>query len=77
MRPSGIITFTGTGGSIDVNQQGDFGAFGTVAYDERATFNVLSVDSLPESSIVTYNHVDGCHTISINNKTYDFKVPHG
>ena len=56
MRPSGIITFTGTGGSIDVNQQGDFGAFGTVAYDERATFNVLSVDSLPESSTVTYNH---------------------
>ena len=77
IRPSGTITFTGIGGSIDVNQQGDFGVFGTVAYDERATFNVLSVDSLPESSIVTYNHADRCHTISINHKTYDFKVPHG
>ena len=77
LRSSGIVTFTGIGGSIDVNQQGDFGDFGTVAYDERATFNVLSVDSLPTSSIVTYNHAERCHTISIKNKTYDFKVPYG
>ena len=70
------MAFTGIGGSIDVNQQGDFGVLGTVAYDWRATFNVLSVDYLPESSIVTYNHADRYHTISINDKTYDFKVPH-
>ena len=56
LRPSGTITFTGIGGSIDVTQQGDFGVFGTVAYDERATFNVMSVDSLPKSSVVTYDH---------------------
>ena len=31
------VTFTGIGGSIDVTQQGDFGDFGTVTYDERAT----------------------------------------
>ena len=74
---SSTITFTGIGGSIEVSQQGDFGVFGTVAYDERATFNVLSVDSLPESSIVTYNHAERCHTISIQDKTYAFKVPHG
>ena len=35
------------------------------------------VDSLPESSIVTYNHAERCHTISIKDKTYDFKVPNG
>ena len=32
--------------NIDATQQGDFGVFGTVAYDERATFNVISVDSV-------------------------------
>ena len=47
--------------------------FGTVAYDDGATFNVISVDSLPES----YNHAERWHTISIKDKTYDFKVPHG
>ena len=77
IRPSSTITVTGIGGSIEVTQQGDFGVFGTVAYDERATFNVLTVDSLPESSIVTYNHAERCHTLSIKDKTYDFKVPHG
>ena len=38
LRPSGTITFTGIGESIDVTQQGNFGVFGTVAYDERATW---------------------------------------
>lgn len=73
LRPSGTITFTSIGGSIDVTQEVGFG----VAYDERATFNVLSVDSLPKSSIVKYNHADRCHAISINDKTFDFKVPSG
>ena len=73
LRSSGTITFTGIGGSIDFTQQG----VGTVAYDERATFNVLSVDSLPTSSIVTYNHDDRCHTISIKDKKYHYKVPPG
>ena len=61
LRPSGTITFTGIGGSIDVTQQGDFGVFGTIAYDERATFNVISVDSLPKSSVVAYDHAARCH----------------
>ena len=56
MRPSGTITFIGIGGRIDGTQQGDFEVFGTVAYDECATFNVISVDSLPKSSVVTYDH---------------------
>ena len=77
IRPSSTITFTGIGGRIEVTLQGDVGVFGTVAYDDRATFNVISVDSLPESSIVTYNHAERWHTISIKDKTYDFKVPHG
>ena len=77
LRPSGAITFTGIGGSINVTQQGDFGLFGTVAYDKRATFNVLSVDSLPKTSVVTYDHADRCHTIAIDGKIYDFKVPYG
>ena len=37
LRSSGTVTFTGMGGSIDVTQKGNFGDFGTVAYDERAT----------------------------------------
>ena len=45
IRRSSTITFTGIGGSIDVTQEGDFGDFGTVAYDVRASFNILSVDS--------------------------------
>ena len=68
LRPSGAITFTGIGGSINVTQQGDFGLFGTVAYDKRATFNVLSVDSLPKTSVVTYDHAERCHTIAIDGK---------
>ena len=77
MRPSGTIPFTGIGGSIDVTQQGDFGVFGNVAYDERATFNAISVDSLPKSSIVTYDHAARCHTIIIQGEVFDFKVPYG
>ena len=75
--PSGTITFTGVGGSIDVTQQGDFGVFGTVAYDERATFNVILVDSLPKSSVVTYDHAARCHTIIIRGEVFDCKVPYG
>ena len=77
IRPSPAITFTGIGGSIDVTQEGDFGDFGVVAYDERASFNVLSVDSLPASASVTYDHSERCHTIVLNNNTYHFKVPGG
>ena len=61
IRPSSTITFTGIGGSIEVTQQGDVGVFGTVAYDDGATFNVISVDSLPES----YNHAERWHTMSV------------
>ena len=77
LRPSGTITFTGIGGSIDVTQQGDFRVFGTVAHDERATFNVISVDSPPKSSVVTYNHAARYHTIIIQGEVFDFKVPYG
>ena len=77
LRPSGTITFTGIGESIDVTQQGDFGVFGTVAYDELATFNVISVDSLPKSSVVSYDHAARCHTIIIQLEVFDFKVPYG
>ena len=56
LRPSDTITLTCIGGSTDVTQQGDFGVFCTVTYDEHATFNVISVDSLPKSSVVTYRH---------------------
>ena len=79
LRPSGTITFTGIGGSIDVTQQqqGDLGVFGTVANDERATFNVISVDFLPKPSVVTYNHTARCHTIIIQREVFDFKVPYG
>ena len=38
---------------------------------------MLSVESLPTSSIVTYNHDERCHTISIKDKNYHFKVPPG
>ena len=72
-----MIIFTGIGGRIDVTQQGDFGVFGTVAYDERATFNVISVDSLPKSPVVTYDHAARCHTIIIYGEVFDFKVPYG
>ena len=57
-------------------QQGDFGVFGTVVYNERATFNVISVDSLPKSSVVTCNHTAICHTIIIQG-VFEFKVPYG
>ena len=77
LRPSDINTFTGIGGSINVTQQGDFGVFGTVAFDKRATFDVLSVDSLPKTSVVTYDHADRCHTIAMDGKTDDFKIPYG
>ena len=77
LRPSGAITFAGIGGSINVTQQGDFGVFGTVAYEKKATFNALSVDSLPKTSVVTYDHADRCHTIAIDGKIYGLKVPYG
>ena len=38
---------------------------------------MLSVDSRPKTSVVTYDHTDRCHTIAIDGKTYDFKVPYG
>ena len=55
LRSSGTITFTGIGGSINVTQQGDFGVIGTVACDKRATFSVLSVNSLPKTT--RYRHL--------------------
>ena len=70
LSPSGTITFTGIRGSINVTQQGNFGVFGAVAYDKRASFNVLSVDSLPKTSVVNYDHADKCHTIAIDGKIY-------
>ena len=36
-----------------------------------------TVDSLPKTLVVTYDHADRCHTIAIDGKTYDFKVPNG
>ena len=77
LRPSGTITFTGIGGRKDVTQQGDSGVFGTVAYDERGTFYVISVDSLSKSSVVTYDHAARCHTIIIRGEEFEFKVPYG
>ena len=68
-RQSGTITFTGIGGSIDVTQQNDFGV-----YDERATFNVISVDSLPKSSVVTYNHAARCQTIIIQGEVWQERI---
>ena len=38
---------------------------------------MLSVDSLPKTSVVTYDHADMCHTIAIDCKIYDYKVPYG
>ena len=62
---------------MDVTQEDVFGDFRGVAYDERASFNVLSVHSLPTSANVTYDHSERCHTIVLNNNTYHFKVPGG
>ena len=77
LSPSGTITFTGIRGSINVTQQGNFGVFGAVAYDKRASFNVLSVDSLPKTSVVNYDHANKCLTIAIDGKIYDFKIHYG
>ena len=77
LRPSGTITFTGIGGSIDVTQQGDFGVFGTVAYDERATSNLISVDSPKSSKSSVYDHAARCHTINTQDNIIEFKVPYG
>ena len=46
-----------------------------VILEYSATFNVLSVDLLPKTSVVTYDHADRCHTIAIDGKIYDSKAP--
>ena len=45
-----------------------------VILEYSATFNVLSVDLLPKTSVVTYDHADRCHTIAIDGKIYDSKA---
>ena len=41
------------------------------------TRELLSVDSLPTSSIITYNRDERCHNISIKDKKYHFRAPPG
>ena len=60
-----------------MSKEGDFGDFGIVKYDPRASFNILSVDSLPDGAAVMYDHASRRHTVLLNNITYHFDVPLG
>ena len=72
------VKCSGVGGGIIVSQEGDFGEFGTVKYDPRASFNILSVDSLRiAGSTATYDHTSCRHTVLLNSKAYHLDVPFG
>ena len=60
-----------------MSQEGDLGDFGIVKYDPRASFNILSIDSLPDGTTVMYDHASRRHTVLLNNITYHFDVPLG
>ena len=77
IRSCSPVKFSGVGGGIVVSKEGDFGDFGIVKYDPRASFNILSVDSLPDGAAVMYDHASRRHTVLLNNITYHFDVPLG
>ena len=77
IRSCSPVKFSGVGGGIVVSKGGDFGDFGIVKHDPRASFNILSVDSLPDGAAVMYDHASCRHTVLLNNITYHFDVPLG
>ena len=77
IRSCSPVKFSGVGGGIVVSKEGDFGDFGIVKYDPKASFNILSVDSLPDGAAVMYDHTSCRHTVLLDNITYHFDVPLG
>ena len=67
------IWFTGVGGRLEVNLQGDFGPFGPMAHNPAAIANILSIDSLPHRASVTYDHPSRQYVIQLDGISYIFQ----
>ena len=67
------IWFTGVGGRLEVNLQGDFGPFGPMAHNPDAIANILSIDSLPHRASVTYDHPSRQYVIQLDGLSYIFQ----
>ena len=66
------ISFVGIAGTLVVDKVGEFGPFGTVCYDPRATANVLSFAAVEDTYDIEYNKQNGFTVVVPNDGEYTF-----